>query len=223
MLSGLRNRNLSARLLQPADELWDRRLGISTFGHHPGSGGPGEREWYMHYIPSPYRDIFDVLEIAGLRSDDVFTDLGCGLGRVVFAASHRGARRAEGVELIPALARQAQDNRARTRLEGKDIAFIQGNVIDHDISATTLCYMFHSFGHQIVAEVLDKARHDRRTAGARRPLRIAYVNPVCDEVIRNSGWFRRVGQLPPRTQWLSSADHYRTTIWQSTDCSPRGG
>jgi len=216
MLSRLRNRNLSARLLQPADEYWDRRLGVSTFGHHPGTGGPGEREWYMHYIPSPYRDIFDALAAAGLREDDVVTDLGCGLGRVVFAASHRGARRAEGVELVPALARGAEENRRHSRLRDRDIAFFEGNALDHDLSATTLIYMFHSFGHQIMAEMLDKARHDRRKVSASAPLRIAYVNPVCDNVIGSSGWFRRVGELPARRQWLSSADHYPTSIWTST-------
>ena len=84
MLQGL---NLRARLTQPADELWDRRLGVRTFGYHPATGGPGDREWYVHYIPSPYRDIFEVLRTAKLSPDDVFTDLGCGLGRVVFAAS----------------------------------------------------------------------------------------------------------------------------------------
>ncbi|WP_159983559.1 MULTISPECIES: hypothetical protein [unclassified Novosphingobium] len=218
MLASLRNRNLSARLLQPADELWDWRLGVSTFGHHPGSGAPGEREWYLHYIPSPYRDIFDVLSLAALQEDDTVTDLGCGLGRVVFAASHRGARRAEGVELIPALAGKAQSNRTASRLQNKDIAFFQGNVLDHDLSRTTLIYMFHSFGHQIVAEVLDKARHDRRTVSASRPLRIAYVNPVCDDVIADTGWFRCLGSMPEKRQWLSSALHYRTTLWVSTDC-----
>lgn len=218
MLTALRNRNLSARLLQPADEFWDRRLGISTFGYHPGSGGPGDCEWYMHYTPSPYRDIFDVLEVAGLQENDVFTDLGCGLGRVVFAASYRGARRAEGVELVPALARKAQEDLRNSRLANRDIRFFERNVIHHDISATTLCYMFHSFGHRTLAEVLDKAKQDRRRTGANRPLRIAYVNPVCDDVIRDAGWFHRVAALPERRQWLSTALHYRTSLWISTDC-----
>jgi hypothetical protein len=217
MLSKLRNRNLSARLLQPADEFWDQRLGISTFGYHPGSGDPGDREWYLHYIPSPYRDIFDALKLAGLRQDDVFTDLGCGLGRAVFAASHMGVRRAEGVELVPKLARQAQDNARTSRLRDRHIVFFERNCLEHDLSATTLAYIFHSFGHQIMAEVLDKARHDRRTVDARRPLRIAYVNPVCNDVLRDSGWFRRVADASEKRQWLSTAFHYPTTIWESTD------
>lgn len=218
MLPALRNRNLSARLRQPVDEYWDRRLRVSTFGYHPGSGAPGEREWYMHYTPSPYRDIFDVLATARLRHNDVFTDLGCGLGRAVFAASHRGVRRAEGVELVPHLAQRAEQNRNGSRLAGRNIVFFERNALDHDLSATTLLYMFHSFGHQIMAEVLDKAKQNRRRTNARKSLRIAYVNPVCEEVLRDSGWLRCVGVRPPRRQWLSNALHYPTSFWESTDC-----
>lgn len=218
MLPTLHNRNLSARFRQPADEYWDRRLGVSTFGYHPGSGAPDEREWYMHYTPSPYRDIFDVLAMARLCNEDVFTDLGCGLGRAVFAASFSGARRAEGVELVPFLAQRAEQNRRSRRLAEKDIAFFERNALDHDLSATTLLYTFHSFGPRIMAEVLDKARHDRRRANMRKRLRIAYMNPVCEEVLRDSGWLRPVGALPPKRQWLSNALHYRTSFWESTDC-----
>lgn len=218
MLPTLRNRNLSARLRQPADEYWDRRLGISTFGYHPGSGAPGEREWYMHYSPTPYRDLFEILAMARLGDDDIFTDLGCGLGRAVFAASHRGARRAEGVELVPALARNAEQNRNLSRLAERNIAFFERNALDHDLSATTLLYMFHSFGGQIIAEILDKAKRDRRKTNARKPLRIAYVNPVCEEALRASDWLRHVGVRPAKRQWLSNALHYPTAFWESTDC-----
>lgn len=199
------------------DELWDRRLGVSTFGHHPATGSPGDREWYIHYIPSPYRDIFDVLKTAKLTSDDVFTDLGCGLGRVVFAASWAGARRAAGVELVSWLADGAAENRRRCKLDGRDIEFFERNAVDHSLVDTTLLYMFHPFGGQILAEVLEKARADRKAAGATRPLRIAYVNPVCDEVLAGSGWMRRTLEVPARPQRFSSADHYTASLWESTD------
>lgn len=216
MWSSLRNHNLSARLGQPADELWDRYLGVSTFGFHPGTGGPGDREWYMHYIPSPYRDIFDVFNAAGLNADDTVTDLGCGLGRAVFAAAHMGAGRVEGVELVESLAQQARINHQKGRLRKKKVEIIAANAIDHDLSATTVCYIFHSFGHHIMGEVLERAREDRRRAAATAPLRIAYINPVCNDVIEASGWFRRVRDLPARSQFLSNADHYAATVWVSS-------
>lgn len=217
MLTTLRQLNLSARLRQPADELWDRYLGVSTFGYHPGTGGPGDREWYMHYIPSSYRDVFAVLDRAEVGPDDVVTDLGCGLGRAVFAASHRGAARAEGVDLIPSLISSATANLAGSRLKHRDIQFHERNALDHDLSATTLLYLFHPFGPEILGEVIEKARNDRRAAGARRPLRIAYINPIGETVLNEAGWLRYTGDLPPKREWLSSAHHYRAAFWTSTD------
>lgn len=214
MFDALHTKNLRARLTQPLDEMWDRRLGVRTFGHHPGTGSPGQREWYVHYTPSPYRDILDVLNVAKLSKDDVFTDLGCGLGRVVFAASWAGARRAVGVELVPSLAEGANANRHRCQLPGRDIAFVECNAVDYNLADTTLLYMFHPFGGQILAEVLEKARADRKAVGATRPLRIAYVNPVCENVLMESGWFKRTLDLPTKRQHFSTADHYDTSFWE---------
>jgi predicted RNA methylase len=162
------------------------------------------------------RPLYSVALSRHLRRDDVFTDLGCGLGRVVFAASWAGARRATGVELVPWLADGAKENRRRCKLQDRDIEFFERNAVEHNLSDTTLLYMFHPFGGQILAEVLAKARADRKAAGVTRPLRIAYVNPVCEDVLKESGWLRRTGDLPARKQSLSTALHYDTSFWEST-------
>lgn len=213
----LSDRHLKARLTQPACEWWDRRLRVQTFGHHPGSGGPGDREWYMHYIPSSYRDVFAVLRRAGMATDDFVTDVGSGLGRVAFAAAWAGAGRVEGVELVAGLVDRAEANRRRSHLSTRNIRFAQNDARRHDYGATTLLYMFHPFGHAIVAEMLEKARRDRQAARDRRRLRIAYVNPVADDVLLASGWLERVDTLPAMAQRWSSADHYPTSFWQSID------
>lgn len=213
----LAGRNLKARLLQPACELWDRRLGVRTFGHHPGNGGPGDREWYMHYIPSSYRDVFTVLRHAKISADDVVTDVGSGLGRVAFAAAWAGANRVEGVERVAGLVDHAEANRRHSRLSGRDIRFSLNDARRHDYGATTLLYMFHPFGDAIVAEMLEKVRRDRRVQRNRRTLRIAYVNPVADVVLQASGWLERIETLAPRPQRWSSAHHYDTSFWQSLD------
>lgn len=217
LLKNLRERNLTARVRQPADEFWDRYLGVRTFGYHPGIGGPGEREWYMHYVPSSYKDVFAVLDRAGVAPDDVVTDLGCGLGRVVFAAAYRGAARVEGVELIPSLIAAAEANLAASRLKHRDIRFHAGNALDHNLSGASLLYLFHPFGPEILGEVMEKARDDRRSAASRRPLRIAYVNPVGESILNEAGWLRPAGDMPPRHQWFSNSLHYRTAFWESTD------
>ncbi len=215
MLDFLRNRALRLRLTRPLDELWDRRLGIHTFGYRPGSGKQGDAEWYLHYVPTPYRDLFHFMRTAGLGADDIFTDLGAGMGRAVFAASWLGAARASGIELLPDLAAIAEQNRQHSRLRGRDIVFRAANALDIALVDTTLLYMFHPFGEQVMERILARARRERIEAGATRPLRIIYVNPVCEDVLAASGWLRLVDDLPPRPQLLSTAKHHRATIWRS--------
>ena len=211
----LSNRHLKARLTQPACEWWDRRLRVRTFGHHPGTGGPGDREWYMHYIPSSYRDVFAVLRRAGVSADDVVTDVGSGLGRVAFAAAWMGAGKVEGVELVAELADRAEANRRNSILSSCDISFVLGDARRHDYGSTTLLYLFHPFGDFIVAEMLEKVRKDRQGRRERRSLRIAYINPVADDVLEASGWLERTDALPAMPQLLSSAHHYPASFWQS--------
>lgn len=216
MPNPLQNRALRLRLTQPLDELWDRHLGVRTFGHRPGSGKQGDAEWYLHYSPTPYRDLFHFMRTAGLGSDDIFTDLGAGMGRAVFAASWLGAGHAIGIELLPDLAAIAEQNRQGSRLRNRDIVFCAANALDASLIGTTLLYMFHPFGEQVMERVLAKLGRERIATGATRPLRIIYANPVCEDVLAASGWLRLVDDLPPHPQMLSSAKHYRATIWHST-------
>jgi hypothetical protein len=213
----LAGHNLKARLTQPGCEFWDRHLRVSTFGHHPGTGGPGDREWYMHYIPSSYRDVFAVLRRAGVAADDVVTDVGSGMGRVAFAAAWAGAVRVEGVERVAGLVDHAEENRRRSRLSARDIRFMLNDARCHNYGATSLLYMFHPFGDEIVAEMLEKVRRDRRALRNPRRLRIAYVNPVADAVLRASGWLERTDTMGAMPQRWSSADHYPASFWRSVD------
>lgn len=216
-MSLIRGRNLKRRLTQPLDEWWDRRLRVQTFGYHAGSGQPGDHEWFMHYEPSPYSQVFQNLKQAGLTSNDVVTDLGSGLGRVVFAAAWAGARRAEGVELIPALTEAAEANYARSNLKDHDIRFMCSDARKHDFSETSVVYMFHPFGHAIVEEVLQKVRSDRKKLQNPRPLRVIYVNPVANNVLEDSGWFRHITTNPAKPRKLSNVGLYDVSFWQSTD------
>ena len=85
MLNRFRGRGYKTRLLNPHDEFWDRRLGVRTFGFHPGTGNAGDPDWQVHYAPTPYSEIFRLLNLVDLSNEDVFVDLGSGMGRTTFA------------------------------------------------------------------------------------------------------------------------------------------
>jgi predicted RNA methylase len=63
-------------------------------------GDPGDNDSRVHYTPTPYGNLFRLLRMVNLRSDDVFVDLGAGMGRAVFAASWLDARRVVSIEVV---------------------------------------------------------------------------------------------------------------------------
>lgn len=212
---GLQGHDLKARLTQPRDEMWDRRLGVKTFGYHQGSGQWGSTEWASHYQPLSYAQIFAGLRAAELAAGDVFTDLGCGLGRALFAAAHVGAGKIVGVELVPALARGAEANRARSRFADRDIRIVEANALDHPLGQTSVLYFFHALSAQILAQVLANVQLERDAAPQRRLLRIVYANPVFDDVLADSGWLERTKVLPARCESFSLTTPYATSVWRS--------
>jgi SAM-dependent methyltransferase len=215
LFDGLRNRDLKQRLKNPVDEFWDRRLGIHTFGWHAGTGVPGTTNSYMPFVPSVYRDTFQYLRAVGLGPDDVFVDLGSGLGRTVFAASWMGAKRAVGVELVQALTDGAEANRKRSNLHSRDIEFVCANALEFYEPDMTILYMFHPFGETVLEQVLANLKERRDADSKAKPLRIIYANPVYNDALQRSGWLRKTAQLPVTKLLFSSTGRYETAIWQS--------
>lgn len=216
LFDGLQNRNIRNRISNPIDEYWDRKLGIHTFGWHPGSGIPGGADAYLPFVPSTYRDIFNYLRAAGIGPDDVFVDLGSGYGRVTFAASWLGAKRAVGVELVQTLTEGAEANRKRSILRDRDIQFICADALAFSEPSMTMLYMFHPFGEAILEQVLKNINSAREAAGNPPKLRIVYANPVYDDALSRAGWLRKIMHIPaPPPQLLSNAGRFATSIWES--------
>jgi hypothetical protein len=204
------------RLLNLRDEYWDRRLRVRTFGYHPATGKPDDSDWRVHYTPTPYNDIFRLLRMVDLRSDDVFVDLGAGMGRTVFAASWLGAARAIGIEVVQSLYEKANENYHRSRLAHRNIEFICMRAQEYGNRDITVCFMFHPFGEATLTQVV-RNMELARVGGQCPKLRIIYVNPVYDRVLEQVTWLKRIGRPPPVRVCLSSAAQYEASLWQSCE------
>jgi SAM-dependent methyltransferase len=216
LFDGLRNRNIRNRITNPIDEYWDRKLGIHTFGWHPGTGLEDTADVYMPFVPSAYRDIFNLLRTVGIGPDDVFVDLGSGYGRVPFAASWLGAKRAIGVELVQTLTDGAEANRKASVLRDRDIQFICADALTFSEPDMTILYMFHPFGEAILEQVLKNVHGTRQAMDNPPKLRIIYANPVHDDVLARSGWLRKTKDIPvPPPRLLSNIGRFATSIWES--------
>jgi predicted RNA methylase len=206
---GLVRGGLGSRLRNPVDWWWDERLGIKTFGYHPGIGDPSSARWHVVYAPAVYADIFAGLRAAGAGEDDIFADLGSGLGRAVFAASHLGVKQAIGVEYERVLHDAANDNRGSFRGNRAATHFVHGDARNQDLANVTLLFLFHPFGAPILQAVIDNLRAAIRA----RPLRVVYHNPVCEDVLRASGWLHEVARMPAKPRWFGQAGRFETAVW----------
>jgi SAM-dependent methyltransferase len=193
LLNTLKGMHLKTRLLHPVDEFWDRRFGVHTVGFLPEVGAHGQPDWRGAYVPARYRRIVAALRHVGVNSQDVMVDLGCGLGRAVFAASWLGARRAVGVEIDAPLAAQAQENQRHSRLKG-DVSFVCASAEDYSLADTTVLFMFNPFGAGTMKTVIGKL--EAEMVKRPRKLRIVYENPLQSAVLEASPYLKRYDEWP---------------------------
>ncbi len=140
------------------------------------------------YRPSPPKVVEHMINLADVRPDDIFYDLGCGDGRLVVAAAKRGAQ-AFGIEKQDYLVRESIKKIREARLDNAHI--IQGDVFKYDFSDATVVTLY------LIppAHVKLKSRLKRLQKGARI---------VCHD-FELDWWARMLGYWPPekteRYEW----------------------
>lgn len=173
--------------------LFERRLDVRTSGRIELDelGVGGEDRW--RYEPAEWRVLPRILRRREIGPDDVFLDLGSGMGRVVLQAAQYGPRRVIGVELAPELTEIAEENVRRNleRLKCRDIELQTSDALEYEIpDDVTILFLNNPFTGSIFAQVMDKvvASLDR----APRRLRIVYRNPREHDAVIDTGRFRLV-------------------------------
>jgi len=90
----------------------------------PATGLPLDSQQYLAlaslspWVPCPDMVVKRALEIAGASSDDVHVDLGCGDGRLNFAAADLGVRRSWGVDVDPNVLDRCRERLGRRFVPG---------------------------------------------------------------------------------------------------------
>lgn len=183
---------------------------MNTLGVRPEVGTEDSPGFRAAYVPTRYRRIIAGFRHVGLGPDDVVVDLGCGLGRPVYAAAWLGARRSIGVEMDGPLVEKARHSHRGSRLRDRDIEFVCAPAETYPLDDATIIFMFNPFGRGIMQGV----RQQLDAALARRPrrLRIAYENPLQSAVLDESGHLRRTGEWPPG----KDGSPYPMAFWEST-------
>jgi SAM-dependent methyltransferase len=154
-----------------------RRLEQRYLGVYTGDDIPSQE---LGYGPGMYKasswlvlaEIFRRLEVG---EDDVFVDIGSGMGRAVLMAARRPFRRVIGVEQSPRLNQVAQGivDRNRHRLACQHIELVTVDTLEWEIpDDLTVVYLYCPFPEQTFSKLVERlvASIERSP----RPLRLIY-------------------------------------------------
>jgi SAM-dependent methyltransferase len=103
-----------------------------------------EDDWYMGdvpYVPTPEAVVEAMLELAGVKSDDVVYDLGCGDGRIVITAASKFGARGVGVDLNPARIEEANKNAKDAGVTDR-VRFVEADLFKAEISDATVVTLY---------------------------------------------------------------------------------
>ena len=178
------------------DVLLDGVLGLATPAA-PRQPMPPEMN---PYEPTPARAVLDLVDQVAWDAEDVFYDLGSGLGRVVILVHLLTGLRAKGVEIDPELCEPARQAAQRLQLGG--IEFIQRDVRTVDYSQGTVFFLFTPFTASLWRSVLGMLREE----GRRRRISLCTYGPCTFEVAREP-WLHSLTGAPPH--------NYRIAVFQS--------
>jgi len=156
--------------------------GLSSFQIMPEQSKDLEPEM-VFYQKTPARVVFELVEKSHFRKEDVFFDVGSGLGQVAILVNLLTGITTKGVEFEPAFCAYARDCAAELNLS--NVTFINVDALKADYSEGTLFFMYTPFKGEILREVLVLLR--KESLG--RKIKIITYGP-CTEQVALESWLK---------------------------------
>jgi predicted RNA methylase len=153
-----------------------------------------------------YRNIRKILQIVSPRPDDVFYDIGAGMGRVLCVAATRPLRKCVGIELIEPLCEVARKNAARLRGRKVPIDVICADATTVDLSDGTIYFLFNPFGPETLRHTFENIR--KSLSQAPRAIRIVYYHSKHKSAVEDLDWLVKVRDF-------ESFGGHPVTIWEN--------
>ena len=195
-LSGIRSAVTAARRFA-ADVLYERRYGVRTSGRLILDQHDAES---ICYIAVKWRQLPRVLPPKAVTDQDVFIDLGSGMGRAVLeAAAIYPFARVVGVELYPELNDIARQNLATTkrRLRCTNVDLICADLREYELpDDVTVIFVNNSVRGSIFERMLDEFSASMKRNPRR--MRFVYSNPLEEEALLATGDWRKVRSVASR-------------------------
>lgn len=139
----------------------------------------------VYYQKTPASVVFDLVELFHFTGEDVFVDIGSGLGQVALLVHLLTGIVARGIEFEPAFCDYARACAAELHLS--HVTFINRDARQADYSEGTVFFMFTPFRGAILREVLELLRRE----SLRRRIKMITYGPCTAEVAGQS-WLERL-------------------------------
>jgi hypothetical protein len=135
------------------------------------------------YQPTPVRHILHLIATITLAEDDVFVDLGSGLGHVPLLVSMLTGAQSLGIEVQAAYVASSWE--CAKRLQLNRVRFIAQDAREADLSSGSVFYLYSPFNGSILCNVLRRLRME----SAHRSIRVCSLGP-CTHTVANETWLK---------------------------------
>jgi predicted RNA methylase len=135
----------------------------------------------VFYQKTPARVVFEIAKNAGLTKDDVFVDIGCGLGQVGILINLISGIPVYGIEYEPAFCDFA--NECAAVLNRSEVTFINTDALEVNYSVGTIFFMYTPFKGEMLKQVLRRLREQ----AVRRQIKIITYGP-CTADVKRENW-----------------------------------
>jgi Histone methylation protein DOT1 len=129
------------------------------------------------------RHILQLIAATALAEDEVFVDLGAGLGHVPLVVSMVTGAQSLGIEVQAPYVASAQE--CTRSLHLSRVRFIPQDAREADLSSGTVFYLYSPFNGSILTDVLSALRME----STRRPIKICSLGP-CTRTVANEKWLK---------------------------------
>ena len=135
----------------------------ATVALHAGASSQAIVEPDVLFIPTPQPVVDAMLDLAAVTASDVVYDLGSGDGRIVITAATKYGARGVGVEIDPALVKQATANAVAVGISDR-VRFVTGNIFSTDVSEATVVtlYLLQSLNERLRPKLVRELRPGSR-------------------------------------------------------------
>jgi SAM-dependent methyltransferase len=129
--------------------------------------GPELPRGGVPYLPSSVNTLLRMIDLARVGPDDVFVDVGSGIGRATVLAHLLTGADAIGIEVQSALARSARE--LATRLHAERVSVVEGDaaVLTGTVTSGTVFFLYCPFSGDRLERVLDSLESIARARAIR--------------------------------------------------------